>query len=135
KNMAAMSVAVLCHLARARVRLDRDVIFAGVADEETGSDQGASWLCANHPDLVRAEYGLGEVGGFSMYLGPATLYPVQVAEKGYAWLRARVRGAPGHGSMPREDSAVVRLAAAVARLGRTTLPPHATDAVAQFVEG
>jgi acetylornithine deacetylase/succinyl-diaminopimelate desuccinylase-like protein len=134
KNMAAMSVALLCALARAGARLERDLIFAGVADEEAGSDRGASWLCAHHPELVRAEYGLGEVGGFSLYLGPATLYPVQVAEKGYAWLRARVRGAPGHGSMPREDSAILRLAAALARLGHTPLPPHATDVVAQFVE-
>jgi acetylornithine deacetylase/succinyl-diaminopimelate desuccinylase-like protein len=133
KNMAAMSVALLCALARARVRLDRDVIFAGVADEENGSDEGAAWLCAEHPDLVRAEYGLGEVGGFSMYLGGATLYPVQVAEKGLAWLRARVRGTPGHGSMPREDSAVVKLAAAVARLGATPLPPHPTRVVEEFI--
>src|SRR6185503_2411461 len=103
KNMAAMSVALLRHLARAGAKLQRDLIFAGVADEETGSDLGAAWLCANHPDLVRAEYGLGEVGGFSMYLGSTTLYPVQTAEKGVAWLRARARGTPGHGSMPRED--------------------------------
>jgi len=134
KNMAAMSVALLCHLARAGAKLERDIIFAGVADEEAGSDQGAIWLCANHPELVRAEYALGEVGGFSLHLGPATFYPVQVAEKGYAWLRARVRGTPGHGSMPREDSAIIRLAAAIARLGQTPLPPHGTDAVSRFVE-
>src|SRR5262249_28124699 len=80
KNMAAMSVALLRHLARSRAHLDRDVIFAGVADEEMGSDLGATWLCDHHPALVRAEYGLGEVGGFSMALGGATLYPVQTAE-------------------------------------------------------
>ena len=95
KHMAAMSVALLKALRGAK--LQRDVIFAGVADEEAGSDQGAAWLVANHPERVRAEYGLGEVGCFSMYLGKATLYPIQVAEKGFAWLRARVRGAPGHG--------------------------------------
>jgi acetylornithine deacetylase/succinyl-diaminopimelate desuccinylase-like protein len=135
KNMAAMSVAILCHLARSGARLQRDVIFAGVADEETGSDLGASWLVERHPELVRAEYGIGEAGGFSMYLGGATLYPVQTAEKGVAWLRARVRGTPGHGSMPREDSAVVRLAAAIARLGQTPLPHHSTDTVREFLEG
>src|SRR5687767_5639402 len=42
KNMAAMAVAILKHLARARVPLERDVIFAGVADEEAGSDLGAT---------------------------------------------------------------------------------------------
>jgi acetylornithine deacetylase/succinyl-diaminopimelate desuccinylase-like protein len=133
KHMAAMAVALLKRLPRGT--LARDVIFAGVADEEAGSDLGAAWLVANHPDLVRAEYGLGEVGGFTMYLGRATLYPVQVAEKGVAWLRARVRGTPGHGSMPRPDSAVVRLAAAVARLGQTPLPAHPTRALEAFVAG
>ncbi len=133
KNHAAMSVAVLRHLARAKVKLERDVIFAGVADEEAGSDLGARWLCDHHPELVRAEAGLGEVGGFSMFLGGATIYPVQTAEKGYAWLRARVRGTPGHGSMPREDSAVIRLAQAIARLGETPLPHHPTQTVRDFL--
>jgi acetylornithine deacetylase/succinyl-diaminopimelate desuccinylase-like protein len=133
KNMAAMSACVVGALARAKARPRRDIIFAGVADEEAGSDLGASWLVDHHPELVRAEFALGEVGGFTMYLGGMTLYPVQVAEKGYAWIRARVRGTPGHGSMPREDSAVVRLAAAIARLGATPLPAHRTDAFQQFV--
>jgi acetylornithine deacetylase/succinyl-diaminopimelate desuccinylase-like protein len=134
KNMAAMSVAVLGRLAREGVRLRRDVIFAAVADEEAGCDKGSAWLVENHPDLVRAGYALGEVGGFSMYLGKATVYPVQVAEKGICWLRARVRGEPGHGSMPREDSAVVRLSAAIARLGQTRLPVHWTPVVRSFFE-
>lgn len=134
KHMAAMSVALLARLAREGVRLERDIIFAAVADEEAGCELGSKWLCANHPDLVRAEYALGEVGGFTMYLGRGVFYPVQVAEKGIAWLRARVRGEPGHGSMPREDSAVVRLSAALARLGHTRLPQHVTPALAAFVE-
>jgi acetylornithine deacetylase/succinyl-diaminopimelate desuccinylase-like protein len=133
KNMAAMATAVLCRLARDGVRLERDVIFAAVADEEAGCDQGSAWLVANHPELVRAEYAMGEVGGFSMYLGKSTLYPVQVAEKGICWVRARVRGEAGHGSMPREDSALVRLAAALTRLGSTRLPIHPTRAFTEFL--
>jgi acetylornithine deacetylase/succinyl-diaminopimelate desuccinylase-like protein len=133
KNMAAMTTALMCRLARERTPLSRDVIFAGVADEEAGCDHGSAWLCANHPELVRAEYALGEVGGFSMYLGKATLYPVQVAEKGICWLRARVRGEPGHGSMPREDSAILRLSAALARLAQTRLPVHVTDTMQEFL--
>src|SRR5262249_11852854 len=79
KSMAAMSPSVVGALAWAGARPRRDIIFAGVADEEAGSDEGASWLVAHHPDLVRAEFALGEVGGFTMYLGGLTLYPVQVA--------------------------------------------------------
>ncbi len=133
KNMAAMSVAVITRLAREKRPLDRDIIFAGVADEEAGCDMGSRWLCANHPDLVRAEYALGESGGFTLHLGKTAFYPIQVAEKGLCWLRARVRGEPGHGSMPREDSAVLRLAAAIARLGEQRMPQHTTRYLEDFV--
>jgi acetylornithine deacetylase/succinyl-diaminopimelate desuccinylase-like protein len=131
--MAAMSTAILCALAREKIVPERDIIFAAVADEEAGSDLGAAWLVDNHPDLVRAEYALGEVGGFTMHLGKAVLYPVQVAEKGFCWLHARVRGEPGHGSLPRRDSAVIRLAAAIARLGAAQLPPHPTQTMKEFL--
>ena len=82
KNMAAMATALVCRLAREKVRLRRDLVFAAVADEEAGCDLGSAWLCANHPDRVRAEYALGEVGGFNLQLGKTTFYTVQVAEKG-----------------------------------------------------
>ena len=45
------------------------------------------------------------------------------------------RAAPvGHGSMPRADSAVVKLARAVERIGRTPLPLHAPAATRAFLE-
>jgi acetylornithine deacetylase/succinyl-diaminopimelate desuccinylase-like protein len=134
KHMAAMSTAILRRLARDKVVLGRDVIFAAVADEEAGCDHGSRFLVEEYPDLVRAEYALGEVGGFSMHLGGSTYYPVQVAEKGVCWIRARVRGTPGHGSMPRPDSAVLRLAEVIARLGKARLPVHATAPVRDFLQ-
>lgn len=134
KNMAAMSVAIMRKLARDNVPLGRDVIFAAVADEEAGCDYGSKWLVENHRDLVEAEYAIGESGGFSLHIGGSTFYPVQVAEKGLCWVRARVRGEPGHGSMPREDNAVARLGEAVGRLGSTRLPSHPTRYVRDFLD-
>lgn len=133
KNMAAMCAAVMRRLAVDDVTLDRDVIFAAVADEEAGCDLGSRFLVENHPDLVRAEYALGEAGGFSMHLGGSTFYPIQIAEKGICWIRATARGEPGHGSMPRPDSAVVKLAEAAARLGKAQLPFHETSYVKEFL--
>jgi acetylornithine deacetylase/succinyl-diaminopimelate desuccinylase-like protein len=135
KNMAAMSVAILRELARRDVTLERDLIFAAVADEEAGCDLGSRWLVDNHRDLIEAEYAIGEGGGFSLHVGQATFYPVQVAEKGICWLRARVRGEPGHGSMPRHDSAVIRLSEALARLGSERFPVHPTAVVRDFLAG
>ena len=137
KHMAAMSACVLALLARnvkAGRRLERDVIFAGVADEEAGSALGSFYLVDEHPDLVRAEYTLGEIGAFSLHLFGRTFYPVQVAEKGICWLRATLEGPPGHGSMPDPDSAVVRLARAVERLGSRRLPVHPTAATRTFFD-
>ena len=65
KNMAAMSVAIITRLAREGVKPKRDLIFAGVADEEAGCRYGSLWLCENHPDLVRSEFAIGEGGGFN----------------------------------------------------------------------
>jgi acetylornithine deacetylase/succinyl-diaminopimelate desuccinylase-like protein len=133
KNMAAMITALLCRLARERVPLARDLVFAAVADEEAGCALGSGFLCDHHAERVRAEYAIGEGGGFNMFLGERSYVTVQVAEKGYCWVRARTRGEPGHGSMPREDSAVVRLAASIARLGRRGLPARLTPVAAELL--
>jgi acetylornithine deacetylase/succinyl-diaminopimelate desuccinylase-like protein len=134
KHMAAMSAAVMRGLARSGTRLGRDVIFAAVADEEAGCDFGSRFLVEQHPDLVRADYALGEVGGFTMHLAGTAFYPVQVAEKGICWVRARFTGEPGHGSMPRRDSAVIKLGEAIAALGRARFPVHATRTVKDFLD-
>lgn len=134
KNMAAMCTAILRRLASAGARLERDVIFAAVADEEAGCDLGSRFLVEQHRALVEAEYAIGESGGFSLHLGGATFYPVQVAEKGFCWVRARITGEPGHGSMPRRDSAVTQLGEALARLGAAALPVHPTRHVSEFLD-
>ena len=133
KNMAAMSVAIMRKLAVEKPALARDVIFAGVADEEAGCDLGSRFLVEQHPELVRAEYAIGESGGFSLHLAGTTFYPVQVAEKGLCWVRARFTGEPGHGSMPRRDSAVLKMTEAITNLGKATLPVHATRYVQDFL--
>jgi len=134
KNMAAMCTAIMRRLAATNTVLDRDIIFAGVADEEAGCDLGSRFLVENHRQLVEAEYAIGESGGFSLHLGDTTFFPIQVAEKGFCWVRARITGEPGHGSMPRQDSVVTRLGEALAKLGNASLPLHATDHVSRFLD-
>jgi acetylornithine deacetylase/succinyl-diaminopimelate desuccinylase-like protein len=137
KHMAAMSACVMTLIQRFHTekRLDRDIIFAAVADEENGCALGSTYLVDDHPDEVRAEYVLGEIGAFSLHLFGRTFYPMQVAEKGVCWVRAEYRGKPGHGSMPDPESAVIRLARAIEKLGRTRLPMHPTKVVESFIHG
>lgn len=134
KNMAAMSVAILTRMAREGVKPERDIIFAGVADEEAGCRYGSLWLVDHHADLVRSEFALGEGGGFHLNVAGKRYFTIQVAEKGVCWVKARFRGEPGHGSMPREDSAVVKLATAVSKLGREGLPTHDARVVTEFFD-
>ena len=114
-------------LARETVLLKRDVIFAAVADEETSCRLGSRFLVDEHPDLVRADWAIGEGGGFTLVLGGKRLYPIQIAHRGVAWLTLRARGRAGHASVPSEDSAVARLARATMRLSQMSLPVHVTD--------
>jgi len=134
KNMAAMSIAIMTRLAKEKRKLRRDIIFAAVADEEAGCDYGSRFLVENHPDLVRAEYAIGESGGYTLHLGGRIFYPIQVAEKGICWVRARVTGEAGHGSMPREDSAIIKLANAITKLGEDGLPVHVTPYMRDFIK-
>ena len=66
--------------------------------------------------------------------GDTTFYPVQVAEKGFCWVRARITGEAGHGSMPRHDSVVTKLGHALATIGTAVLPQHPTKYVADFLD-
>lgn len=119
-------------LQRSGIRLRRDVIFAATADEEVGGDAGMGFLIDRHPDLVRAEYGLSEGGGTTMYIAGKALYDVRTAEKGTCRFRLSAFGSPGHGSIPRPDTAVSRLARAVQKLTETTLPFRATLTASTF---
>jgi acetylornithine deacetylase/succinyl-diaminopimelate desuccinylase-like protein len=133
KNMAAMSFMTLLLLKRQGVSLERDVIFAAVADEEAGSEKGSLFLVENHPELVRSEYVLGEVGGHTLHFGAQRFYPVQVSEKGICWFEITAEGEPGHGSMPHPKNAVVRLARAIESLADARLPQHNTPVVENFL--
>lgn len=133
KNMVAMSAMTLVALKRSGVPLARDVIFAGVADEEAGSNKGALFLVQQHPELVRAEFVLNEVGGHTLHMGSSRFYPVQVSEKGICWFELVASGDPGHGSMPHSNNAVVKLARAIRALGETRLPQRVTPVVDTFL--
>ena len=122
KNMVAMELGVMLALKRSGAELRRDVIFAAVADEEAGGEHGARGLVERRPELFHDAMGrpaaaaLNEVGGYSMTLGGRRFYTIQVAEKGIAWTRLRTTGTPGHGSMPHDANAAIRLARAVSAL-------------------
>jgi len=58
-----------------------------------------------------------------------------VGEKGTFWCKLRIRGTPGHGSMPfRSDNALVKAAEVVRRIAEFQPETHITDAWRGFVQ-
>jgi acetylornithine deacetylase/succinyl-diaminopimelate desuccinylase-like protein len=135
KNMVAMELMTLLLLKRSGVPLKRDVIFMAAADEEVGGYQGAGWVVQHHPELIQAEYALNEGGGSGFEVNGQYYYSVQVAEKGTARFRIRATGTPGHGSVPRPDNAVFKLAETLVTLQRTPLPVHFTKSLRAYITG
>ena len=106
--------------------LSRDVLITVTADEEAGGFGGAGWLVENRPEWLQAAGALTECGGVSVTAAGQRIYPIQVAEKGFAVYRVLVHGTSGHGSMPRPENAAVRAAEIIRRLavpGRPRLTP------------
>ncbi len=100
KNMAAMCVALFRFLQKNDIKLSRDLIFAGIADEErTDSTWGAKYLVENAPELIEADVVFSEVGGFSMNMLGKEIYPIQIAEKGSTRIKITAHGPGGHGSL------------------------------------
>jgi acetylornithine deacetylase/succinyl-diaminopimelate desuccinylase-like protein len=116
-NLTASMAVAFRHLAVSGFRPTGDLIYFAVADEEAGSAYGARWMADHHPEVIRADYVLTENGGLHAGSPEAPAVGINVAEKGVAWRRLRLRGVPGHGSAPfRSDNALVKAAGVIQRL-------------------
>jgi acetylornithine deacetylase/succinyl-diaminopimelate desuccinylase-like protein len=131
---AAMAVVFRRYLVGELDPLPGDLIFAAVADEESGGALGAGNLVGKHWDLVACDYLLTEVAtpGFTTPAG-LTL-PVTVAEKGPAWRSLRLPGTPSHGSQPYgTDNALIGMAEAITRLAESQTPVDISPSWVQFI--
>ena len=124
-NLTASMAVVFRSLVRRGFRPKGDLLYFAVADEEAGSAHGARWVAQEHADAIRCDYLLTESGGLHHGSERGRSVHLTVGEKGVAWRRLRVRGTPGHGSMPfGADNALVRTAKIVSRLAEYRPPPR-----------
>jgi carboxypeptidase PM20D1 len=97
----------------------RTILFAFGFDEEIGGTAGAQQIAAElarrhtHAWFVLDE-GLAVIAHHPLTGGPASL--IGIAEKGFATMRIRAVGQPGHSSIPPRDTAVSLVAEAVTRI-------------------
>lgn len=127
KGGVAMMLAAFLRAKREALRLPGDVVLAIVSDEEAGGDFGSKYLVEKHADLFKGiRYAIGEFGGFTVYVGKQRFYPIMVAEKHLCWLKATLRGAGGHGSIPVRGGAMAKLSRFLHRLDTNRLPVHVT---------
>ena len=132
KSLAVAQLMAFLTLNRAKAALARDVIFLATADEEAGGEFGAGWVVKNRPQWIAGAGFLLNEGarspakddGSPRYIG------VGLTEKTPAWLKLVATGVPGHGSVPRPDSAVNHLIAALERLRVWPTPLEVTPPIA-----
>lgn len=136
-NETASMAAAFKKLAQEGWRPRGTLTYLAVADEEALGTYGAGWLTKHDADSVKADFVVTESGGFEMPLPRASgpKMPVMVGEKGAIWTNLRVRGTPGHGSMPfRTDNALVKAAEVVRRISQSSTETRITEFWRRFVE-
>ena len=135
KNVVAAELMVVLLLKRQGLSLNRDLLFAATADEEAGKgDHGPGWLLDNHPEQIEAPFILTEGGGADLRVGNAHFFTCQTGQKGICRMRVQARGRPGHGSIPHDQNAVLRLCRAMGALHGVHLPMHVSATIKTFIE-
>jgi acetylornithine deacetylase/succinyl-diaminopimelate desuccinylase-like protein len=115
KDNVAAALMVMMMLKRLDVPLDRDVIFLAEAGEEGTPEWGINFLVEKHWDAIAAEYALAEGGNGIIRDGRVDTFGIETTEKAPRRATLVASGTPGHGSVPRNDNAVVILANAVVK--------------------
>jgi len=134
KDTLTAGLMVMLLLKRLNVKLDRDVIFLSEAGEEGASHVGISFMVEKHWDEIDAEYALAEGGYASARNGKVRFVEITTTEKVPRGLKLVAHGIAGHGSRPRPDNAIIRLAEAVAKFGSWQPPMRLNDTTRAYFE-
>ena len=115
KSEAVAQLLVMVMAKHEQVRLDRDLVFLAVSDEEADGS-GTDWFLANHQDLLgNPEFLINEGGENLLQNEKVRFVGVDVAEKIPFWVHLVAHGRAGHGSRPIPDSAPDHLVRALNR--------------------
>ncbi|MDA1093339.1 MAG: M20/M25/M40 family metallo-hydrolase [Acidobacteria bacterium] len=135
KGQLAAMVQVMRMLQRRQVPLARDVILLAESGEEGTTEVGIDFVVEHHWDAIDAEYALNEGGRMSATNGRVDTVSIATTEK-VPWrgIKLIARGVAGHGSAPRLDNAIVRLAVAVAKVGAFQPPMRLNETTRAYLD-
>lgn len=135
KSLTIAQLMALVDLKRRAVRLDRDVIFLALPDEELGGVRGAKWILEKHPELFEnAGFAINEGGANQTAVDRILHWGIEVQQKVPLWLRLTAEAPGGHASGPPEGGgAPARLVRALAALETIETPYRVTPSVARAV--
>jgi len=135
KGMGALFAELVLLIARNKIPLKRDILYVACADEEAGGKQGVCWLLENHRDKIAAEAAINEGGRVKLNNGKVQYVAIQNAEKVPYHIHLRVKGTPGHASIPLPDNAIFRLAKALAKIEEYKTPLKLNDTTRAVFRG
>ena len=118
KGTAVAQAYVLTDLSRRGVHPQRDLIFLGTADEESGRENGAAWILQQRPEIVAGAELLLTEGAPARQNDSSQVesFSIVATEKSPLWLRITASGLAGHASIPDPASAPDRLLRALCSL-------------------
>ena len=134
KGMVAANLAAFIALKRAGVRLNRDVIFLADADEEEFGSASLRVVIEKYWDKIACAFALNEGGRVMLRDGRTQYVGVQASEKIPYNVSVIATGTAGHGSVPRPDNALVRLAAAIEKIAAYRAPVQPTTITRRYFE-
>ena len=135
KPVLAANLMVMLLLKRGGAALDRDVIFLAESGEEADvAGVGINFMVKQHFDEIDAEFALTEGGSTTLANGRVSAVNIGTAEKVPARVRLVAKGTSGHGSVPRVDNPIVRLGAALQKLGTWETPMRLNETTRTYFE-
>ena len=134
KDNVTAALMLMLLLKRHNVALDRDVIFLSESGEEGTTKFGIDFMIEKHWDEIEAQYCLAEGGSVTSRDGKVRYVSIATTEKVPRRIRLIARGTAGHGSVPRVDNAVSKLATAVSKLAAWQPPMRLNDTTREYFE-
>ncbi len=134
KSLGVAGLIAFLDLRRRGLPLTRDVIFLGVAGEETGGAEGCAKLLAERAELFQnVGFVLNEGGSNETIVDRVSSWGIEVHQKVPLWLRLTMKGSGGHGSTPPDNGgSTMRLIAAVSRIAAEERPLRLVPEVTRY---